>query len=75
MEQTPVSQMQQLVSHWSTIMQSEKKTKKRGRDDDSDAAHIVTKPRTQDTGRPVVKTYRVQPETTSKPEPFACGFS
>ena len=75
MEQSPVSQMQQLVSHWSTIMQSEKKTKKRGRDDESDTAHIVTKPRTQDTGHPDVKTYRVQSETTSRSEPFAHGFS
>lgn len=43
----PVTNMQQLVSHWTTIMPQSRKSKKRGRDTITDHRRII-KLKTQD---------------------------
>lgn len=72
MNQTPYSQMQQLVSHWNTLMKPPS-SKKRSRNE-SDMAENATRQRTQDyvressTPNPKCQTLRMH-------EPIAHSFS
>jgi len=66
----PRSQMQQLVSHWGTIMQTPNTTsKKRGRDTEQPTLQ------TQDTSRQRVTNHQIQHGNLQEHEPFASSFS
>ena len=73
MEQTPVSQMQQLVSHWTTLMMSKTKSKKRGRDEED--GRVTSKPKTRDVSPLAAQSGPAKSEMTRGPEPFAFSFS
>lgn len=73
MEQTPVSQMQQLVSHWATLMVPKTNSKKRGRDEDD--VPVNSKPKTQAVSPLNAQTDLAKSEMTRGPEPFAYSFS
>lgn len=73
MQQTPVSQMQQLVSHWSTLMKPQTNSKKRGRGDDDE--HVNSKTRNVNMTALPTETGPAKSEMTRGPEPFAWSFS
>lgn len=68
------AQMQQLVSHWSTIMQPESRSKKRGRNDDV-LEQVNTRPRTQDPSHSAEDSRLAQYGMLEEHEPFAISFS
>ena len=73
MNQTPVSQMQQLVSHWNTIMKPPTSSKKRSREEPA-AAMTNSKPKTQNVLHQS-STLPVQSENQSTHGSFAYSFS
>lgn len=73
--QVPVrAQMQQLVSHWSDIMQPKPSSKKRGRDDDTEE-QVSARSRTQVPSHVHVNNQLNQSGMPTTHEPFAFAFS
>lgn len=73
--QVPVrAQMQQLVSHWSDIMQPKSSSKKRGRDDDTEE-QVSVRSRTQVPSHVHVDSRLNQSGMPTTHEPFALAFS
>ena len=50
---SPASQMQQLVSHWNTIMKPVQSSRKRSRNDDCENRSRATKSKTQSHSQPI----------------------
>lgn len=71
MNQTPYSQMQQLVSHWNTLMKPP--SKKRSRDEVDDVQDNLRQ-KIQDSG-PSVSNETPQYQTRVGHEPIAYSFS
>lgn len=66
-QQTPLSQMQQLVSHWNTLIPPKQASRKRQRDDYDDTM-TNTRPKTQAPSQTVSQTAPA-PETPSNNVP------
>lgn len=64
---SPAFQMQQLVSHWNTIMKPVQNSKKRSRDDDYESQPFATKSKTQSHPQTISNDYSPT-QTASVPE-------